>query len=233
MVKDMISIIIPVYNEAAHIIHLLQYLRQNSVGHVKEIIVVDGGSTDGTRALLLKENNIEVMTSKKGRAKQMNAGARIAKGKILYFLHADSLPPPYFDKMIIEATQKRSSQAGCFMLKFDASHWWLRLMGRLTAINHISCRGGDQSLYVNKNLFWKLGGFNEEFIIFEDNVLIKQLYKATKFKVIRKRLVTSSRMYDKIGVWQLQWIYLQIYWKKRFGAGPEQLHEHYKRKIAL
>lgn len=229
----MISIIIPVFNEAANIGHLLHYLRQNSAGLVKEIIVVDGGSTDSTPDLLRQDNTIKVLYSKKGRAKQMNTGARAAQGEILYFLHADSYPPQHFDRLIIETTHKKSAQAGCFMLKFDTGHWWLRLMGRLTAVNHICCRGGDQSLFVNRTLFWSLGGFNERFIIYEDNDLIKKLYGVTKFGVIKKRLVTSARKYDQMGIWKLQWIYLQIYWKKRIGAGPEQLYEHYKRKIAF
>ena len=229
----MISIIIPVFNEATQIGHLLHYLRQNSTGLVKEIIVVDGGSTDGTCNLLQKNTTINVLSSKKGRAKQMNTGARAAQGEILYFLHADSYPPKHFDRMIVETTRKKGAHAGCFMLKFDTNHWWLRLMGRLTAINHMSCRGGDQSLFVDRTLFWSLGGFNERFIIYEDNDLIRKLYGAAKFNVIKKCLVTSSRKYDQMGVWKLQWIYLQIYWKKRMGAGPEQLYQHYKRKIVF
>ena len=107
------------------------------------------------------------------------------------------------------------------MLKFDTDHWWLRLIGRLTTINRMCCRGGDQSLFVYQILFWKVGAFNEEFMVYEDNDPVKRLYANTKSQVIKKQLITSSRMYDKVGVWKLQWIYLQIYWKKRFGAGPE------------
>lgn len=230
----MISIIIPVYNEAKNIIGLLHYLKSHSYGYITEIIVIDGGSTDGTLALLQKENEITVVASLKGRAKQMNKGATIAKGQVLYFLHADSFPPLHFDKLIVDSLNRNKNvRAGCFMLKFDTGHWWLRLMGMLTAINHMCCRGGDQSLFVGNSLFWQLGGFDEAFIIYEDNDLIKKLYAATNFKVIRKRLVTSARLYDTIGIWKLQWIYVQIYWKKRFGAGPEKLYDHYKRKIVF
>ena len=103
----MISVIIPVFNEAKNINGLLHYLKSHSAGFIREIFVVDAGSTDETLALLQKENNIEVLTSEKGRAKQMNAGAKVAKGKPLYFLHADSYPPFHFDKYIIDTINKK------------------------------------------------------------------------------------------------------------------------------
>ncbi len=227
----MISVIIPVYNEAENIGRLVHYLKEQSAGYVTEIIVVDGGSTDHTRALLKCDSAITLVSSPKGRAKQMNAGARVAKGEILYFLHADSFPPTYFDRYIITAFDA-GHPAGCFMLKFDYDHWWLRFMGWCTAINHICCRGGDQSLFVFNETFWKLGGFNEDYLIYEDNELIKRLYASVRFKVIKKRLITSARHYQRIGVWKLQWVYLQIYWKKRIGAKPDQLYQLYKGKMA-
>jgi glycosyltransferase involved in cell wall biosynthesis len=93
----MISIIIPVYNEEKQIKNLLSYLRKISTGKILEIIVVDGGSNDTTPQILASEEDLIFIRSCKGRAKQMNAGAAIAKAPVLYFLHADSYPPENFD----------------------------------------------------------------------------------------------------------------------------------------
>jgi hypothetical protein len=228
----MISIIIPVFNEEHGIQNLLHYLKQNSCGFIMEVIVIDGGSTDGTFSILEANKDIILISCPKGRARQMNAGAKIAKSETLYFLHADSYPPKNFDQLIMNSI-KNDYHAGCFVLRFDNDHWWLRLMGRLTVINHRYCRGGDQSLFVSRKLFWKLGGYDETFIVYEDNDLIKRLYMHSRFKVIRKRLITSARMYEKIGIWNLQLIFLRIYWKKWRGSEPEELYRYYKFKINL
>ena len=98
-----ISIIIPVLNEAANINRLLAHLIEKEAGgYISEIIVVDGHSQDNTVALIQEFSrnasvDIKVIVSKRGRAKQMNAGANLSKSKILYFLHADSYPPKGFD----------------------------------------------------------------------------------------------------------------------------------------
>ncbi len=97
-----ISIIIPVLNEAETIGSLLEYLIKNSTAsNISDVIVVDGGSTDGTQTSVSSFHNVILLNSEKGRAKQMNFGASQAKGSILYFLHADSFPPKHFDQLII------------------------------------------------------------------------------------------------------------------------------------
>ena len=111
------------------------------------------------------------LNSPKGRAKQMNFGASQSKGSVLYFLHADSIPPKHFDQYIVDAMDK-GSKTGCFKMKFDNSHWWLQLAGWFTQFNWKSCRGGDQSLFIEKIAFEAIGGFNEDFVIYEDNDLL-------------------------------------------------------------
>lgn len=226
----MISIIIPVYNEEEQILDLLSYLRKVSAGKIQEIIVVDGGSTDSTPQLLESEKEIIFLSSEKGRAKQMNAGAAVAKAPVLYFLHADSYPPKNFDNLILNEIS-RGNKSGCFRMKFDYDHWWLNLMGHLTRINHRFCRGGDQSLFIDKNLFHQIDGFNEEFSIYEDNEIITRLYQLKNFVVIQDWITTSARLYEKMGIWKAQVLHFQIYWKKWRGAGPEELHRHYKSRI--
>ncbi len=225
-----ISIIIPVFREAEIILKLIDYLVTHNAGFVQEILVIDGGSNDGIEELFKGDKRVEVFTSEKGRAKQMNFGAQKGRGEILYFLHADCLPPPNFDLDIVLAYQKKHL-AGCFRLKFDSGHLWLKLAGWLTNINHISCRGGDQSLYVDRDLFLKLGGYNENYFIYEDHEFIGRLYKqkGTRFKVIKETIVTSARRYVKTGIWKLQIIYFKIYLLRFSGAGPEVLYAHYKK----
>jgi len=229
--KQGISIIIPVFNEAHNILQLINYLEEASAGFVDEIIVVDGRSTDGITKIL-HDKRVKLVVSEKGRAKQMNFGASLSNSKILYFLHADSFPPPEFDLDITRFYEKKRL-AGCFRLKFDTHHWWLKIAGWLSSINHICCRGGDQSLYVENDLFQETGGFNEKYIIYEDNEFIKRLYDEprTRFKVIKRSILTSARLYDKVGVWQLQKMYFQIYHMQFLGAGPDQLYQQYKKLL--
>ena len=106
----------------------------------------------------------------------MNAGAKIATGDIFYFLHADSFPPPNYDALIISEV-KKGNPAGCFRMKFNSKHWWLRLAGWLTKFKSKACRGGDQSQFITPKLFEEIGGYDESFSIYEDYILITELYK--------------------------------------------------------
>ena len=227
-----ISIVIQILNEAENIKILLNHLLENaSKENISEIIVVDGGSTDNSKNIVESFQNIILINSEKGRAKQMNTGAKKASGDILYFLHADSFPPKHFDELIISEVIK-GNEAGCFRMQFDSKHWWLQLAGWLTKFNWRICRGGDQSQFVSKKLFETIGGFDETYIIYEDNMLINELYKRKQFVVIQHPITTSSRLYEKHGIWKVQFHFWMIYVKKFFGASAEDLHRYYIKHLA-
>lgn len=235
-----LSIIIPVVNEATHIKNLLNHLITNSSEeNVIEIIVVDGGSEDATKQIVIDgfskskntQTSIRLVTSEKGRAKQMNVGAKIAKGDILYFLHADSFPPKNFDLYIISEV-KKGNNAGCFRMKFNSNHWWLTLAGWLTALPFKASRGGDQSQFITRKLFNNIKGYDERFSIYEDNDLIAKLYARNEFTVIPKWLTTSARCYEKHGVWKTQFYFWSIHLKSKLGATPKELNAYYIKKLA-
>ncbi|RNC84153.1 MAG: glycosyltransferase [Winogradskyella sp.] len=227
-----ISIIIPVLNEAKNIGSLLNYLIVNSSGlNVPEIIVVDGGSTDGSQKIVSSFKLVKLMSSEKGRAKQMNVGAKASSGDILYFLHADSIPPKNFDTLIIDEV-KKGNKAGCFRMQFDCNHWWLNLASWLTQFKWRACRGGDQSQFITKALFDDIGGYDENYNIYEDNILINELYKRNQFVVINKKLKTSARLYKKHGIWKIQYHYWTIYVKCWFGANSDDIYQYYKKHLS-
>ncbi|MEZ4792573.1 MAG: TIGR04283 family arsenosugar biosynthesis glycosyltransferase [Gelidibacter sp.] len=261
--NNQVSIIIPILNEAETIGKLIQHLLDNSSAqNVSEIIVVDGGSVDGSQKAVegfvtssdsdvsefyreegktaldtkfsienFTRTDIKLLISQKGRAKQMNLGAKHATGNILYFLHADSFPPKDFDQLIVDEV-KKGNAAGCFRMQFDSNHWWLRLASWLTQFRWRACRGGDQSQFITQKLFDDIGGFDESYIVYEDNILINELFARKQFVVINKKLKTSARLYQKHGVWKLQYHFWTIYVKKWFGASAENLHNYYTKHIA-
>jgi len=230
--KPTISIIIPVLNEANYIKKVLMAISTNAGSNcIKEILVIDGGSTDQTPANA-REYGATVINSKKGRAVQMNVGATKATGEILYFLHVDSLPPKNFDLAIFQAF-KDGHEVGCFQMRFNSDSRFLKFFAWCTRINHQICRGGDQSMFITNKVFHENNGFNENYIIYEDNEFIGRIYKLKPFKIIPSAVTTSARRYEERGMVMLQWHFGMIHLKYYMGAEPHELHQYYLRYIAL
>lgn len=218
----LISVIIPVYNEEDNIATTIDKVREYGTGQIHEIIVVDGGSCDKTveRA---KSLGIEVLKSpKKGRAAQMNFGAVHAEGDILYFLHADSLPPEDFTSQIQSAI-RQGFEAGCFQLTFDRNHILLNFYAWCTRFDINAFRFGDQSLFITRKAFKRVGNFREDHIVMEDNEMVRRIKQHYSFKILDDSVITSARKYEQVGVLKLQMIFTLIFMLYHFGVEQSKL----------
>ncbi len=226
-----ISIIIPTLNEADKIQKLISYLKRNSTPeNIQEIIVSDACSNDNTAELAEEAGAKVFFSGKKSRAFQMNIGAHHASGDILYFLHADSFPPNGFDKEIIRQV-KNNSEAGCFIMKFDINHPFLKFFGWVTKYTGAYFRWGDQSLFITKKLFFDSGGYDTELLIMEDYDIVHRIKNKTHFAVIKNRLTTSARKYEKVGVYRLQMKFGMILLMYNMGFSHDFITNYYSRNI--
>ncbi len=224
----MISIIIPTYNEANTIAQTITRTHAANGSSEAEIIVVDGGSEDDTLNIARQLGVTAVKSDRKGRAAQMNKGATVARFPLLYFLHADSIPPNGFITQIVDA-HSQGAQSGCFRLAFDDNHWFLQGNAWFTRFDVNAVRFGDQSLFTTKEVFEKAGGFREELIIMEDQEIIHRLKKHGRFKVLNDYVTTSARKYLDNGVYRMQGIFYCIWAMYYLGYSQEQMLKAYKR----
>lgn len=175
--------------------------------------MVDGGSSDQTVPEVLT-TGVKLVRSKKGRAAQMNAGARSSNGDILYFLHADTFPPQNFRTSIANAVLN-NREAGCFELKFDSGSQILRFFERFTSKNWLLARGGDQSLWITKDLFKRINGFDTTLRVMEDIDIVRRINRTSQFSVLPQKVITSDRKYRQHGMIRLQLLFGLIhlmYW---------------------
>ncbi|NVO86498.1 TIGR04283 family arsenosugar biosynthesis glycosyltransferase [Hymenobacter terrestris] len=200
-----LSVIIPTYNEAPHIAGLVQQLRQlASPGEAVEILVVDARSPDGTAALAEAAGATVLHAPCPGRAAQMNYGASHATGRILYFVHADVGICPGYETTIAQAVAAGHA-AGCYRFRFDSAHPLLRINSYGTRFKGLMSRGGDQTLFITKELFGQLGGFNERFVVMEDFEIIQRIRRVASFYIVPQSVLVSARKYE-----QNSWLRVQL-----------------------
>jgi rSAM/selenodomain-associated transferase 2 len=227
----MISIIIPVLNEEQTLPVLLTALcKMLKDDHDHEILVCDGGSSDRTGETATEYGAKLISCRHRGRSSQMHEGAQAASGDILYFLHADTIPPGNFHHAIRTAVSN-GAESGCFRLKFDSSHPLLGFYSWFTRFRTRFLRFGDQSLFVTKNAYRETGGFCQKHDIMEDFEMAGRLMKLTRFILLEESVTTSSRKYRENGVFRLQLLFTVIYLMYLAGVSQGVLTQFYKTRI--
>jgi rSAM/selenodomain-associated transferase 2 len=217
MARRMISIVIPTYNEEKVLPQNLRSLFAQPGDY--EVVVVDGGSTDQTCAIVAglalspqssarfadsarrALSTLHLFMAPKGRASQMNAGAKEARGEWLLFLHADTVLPPLALQRLNKLEANHEVQAGGFMHKFSGDDWRLKAISFLDNFRCTRSRiiYGDQALFVRRALFEEIGGFPNQPIL-EDVAFCERLIKKTSPLILSPPVVTDARKFLKMGI---------------------------------
>jgi rSAM/selenodomain-associated transferase 2 len=194
-----ISIIMPTLDEELIVAQTLAATR--AVVGDAEIIVVDGGSRDRTPQLA--RPFAPVVSARRGRAVQMNAGAQLARGEILLFQHADTLMPPGALDLVRDVMADPQVIAGAFALRFDEPGWAYEWMGSGTTKRSANGRfSGDQCIFIRREVFWRLGGY-PPLEIMEEIELCQRLQRIGPMRLIATPVVTSARRHRACGIWNV------------------------------
>lgn len=224
----MLSIVVPVLDEAANLERLLPDLAARCPG--AEVIVVDGGSADATIAVARRHPAVRVVSATRGRARQMNAGGRVASGDVLLFLHADTALPDGAVEAIRGALADPAVVGGRFDVRFTSGRWPFRviaaMMNRRSRLSGIST--GDQGIFVRRAAFEALGGY-PDMPLMEDIELTRRLKRLGRLAPLTERVTTSSRKWEREGIART----IALMWSLRFlyfcGTSAERLHRWYYR----
>ena len=161
----------------------------------------------------------------------MNLGAKQAMGDVFYFVHADVQLVSSFVEDIERALQ--TCEAGCYRYVFDSNHALLKINAFFTRFPMMWCRGGDQTLFITRNLFEQLGGFDEYFEVMEDFDLIRRIKVHTRFHIIPKSVTASARKYEHNSYLKVQWVNLKAFRMFKRGVTPAEIRKYYKQALNL
>jgi rSAM/selenodomain-associated transferase 2 len=223
------SIIVPAFHEGENMNALIEGLNRLDSDKNSEIIVVDGAQEKDTLGTIHRNNVIKI-SSERGRAKQMNAGASIARGEVLIFLHADTELPVHALKKIHSIIEQREYVGGAFDLGIKSNKFIFRVIAKLSSwrsrLNRIPF--GDQAIFIRREYFGKIGGY-KEIPLMEDVELMRRIKKSgNRIWIFYDRVMTSPRRWEKEGViyctlrnWTLQTLYF-------LGISPHKLAIFYK-----
>lgn len=196
-----ISVIIPTLNEAKNLAGVLQALAAEQ-GSEDEVIVVDGGSGDGTKKIAKQggAQMIECLTG--GRSRQMNLGAEKTEGEVLFFLHGDTLVPDGALELIAAALEDENVVGGGFIREFDSDSKWLDWTCRLAdwRSERLGVFLGDQGIFVRREVFEKLEGFDANLTCCEDLRFSMGMRQQGEVVALRPAVLSSARRFDKLGV---------------------------------
>ncbi len=225
-----ISVIIPSLNEEAQIAGTLAALRPSLINHNAEIIVVDGGSVDGTLEMTRRFDFARAIEFKlANRGLQMNEGARVARGAALLFLHADARLPKNALDVVSGALSGDRTPGGCFLIRFPknapfslrAVAWGINLRTRL-----FHTATGDQAIFVRRGVFEEIGGY-EGIPLMEDIALFKQIKRRGKVVVLSERVEISPRRWLKYGVWRTVLLMYALRFGYWIGVSPASLKQFF------
>lgn len=219
-----ISAVVPTLNEALRITETIQALWQAGVD---EVVVVDGGSRDET-VTRARTAGARLLSAPRGRALQMNLGAREAEGSVLWFVHGDTRVPREGGRLIRQALSRPEVVAGAFDLGIDSPRWILRLVARVaswrTRLSRIPY--GDQALFVRREVFEGVGGY-PPWPLMEDVGLALRLRRQGKLVVVPARVWTSPRRWEREGVLYVtlrNWFLITLF---TLGVSPSRLRRWY------
>ena len=224
MRKPRFSIIIPVLNDAGRLDECLTCLRAFE-GHA-EIIVVDGGSGDDSAATG-RHHGCIVCSSQRGRGIQCRVGAEQARGEILLFHHVDTLLPDGALSFLDNTFNRADVNIGTFRLRFDSTHWFLRLSGFCTRFDTVFTRFGDQCIVVRKSFLEALGGF-PALPLLEDVELLRHARRRTPIHSFPLAVTTSARRFLQNGIFRQQLFNGLLIIRYLLGAPPQQLARDYE-----
>jgi rSAM/selenodomain-associated transferase 2 len=217
-----VSVVIPALNEADRIAACIRSVREQD-GEA-EVVVVDGGSSDGTVAIAA--DLVPVIRSARGRAVQMNAGARRTSGEILIFLHADSTLHPRAIDSVRRATRDARVVGGTFTLRFGHQHPLLRFYGLCSRLPFRLFHYGDQGIWLRRSVFEGLGGFRT-MPLMEDLELLCRLRRQGRVALVPCPVTTSARRFLEGGLVRQQMLNIGLVAAYLLGAPPERLARWY------
>jgi rSAM/selenodomain-associated transferase 2 len=222
-----LSIIVPVLNEAELIAGFLRQLRE--LGPNLEIIVIDGGSSDGTRSLAEPDAD-RVVLARRGRSSQMNAGAEIARGEVLWFLHADLDVPPSAVAIIERALTDPQIAGGCFRLLFPRREWIYRVSDSLgnAGVDLFGFALGDHGIFCRRAAFRHAGGYSDVPIL-EDAEIYRHLGRKGRMVQLRQKIISNPRAFEAHGRYRTTAVYFSILALYVLGVPIRVLNRIYRR----
>jgi rSAM/selenodomain-associated transferase 2 len=228
-----VSILIPTFNESKTIQKTIEKIVSKKTDEVVEVLILDSvNSTDNLKETLASQCVKYIKTPCDSRASQMNFGANLAKGDVLFFVHADTILPNNYVSEITNMLQ--FSDFGCFRAIIDSKNILLKINSFFTRFNFLWCRGGDQTLFLKKADFLELGGFDEQYVIMEDYAFIKKAQSKFKFGISKKSVIVSARKYKKNGFWRIQlanFAAMRAFLSEN--TTPQQIKEKYTKSLDL
>lgn len=221
-----LSIIVPVLDEAAGIataLDALAPLRERGC----EVVVVDGGSRDGTVELCRGRADL-VIEAKRGRARQMNAGAAAARGEVLLFLHADTALPPGADELVLSRLDA-GADWGRFDARITGRSWMFPVISTLMNARSrwSGIATGDQAMFVRRRVFDSVSAFPDQPLM-EDVELSARLLRIARPVCLRERVATSGRRWEARGVWRTMALMWWLRWRYWRGESASLLSEAYR-----